>query len=136
MRSAVASLDRLSEQQCWAALGEATVGRLAVRAADGVDMFPVNFTVHEHSIVIRTAPGSKLVDIAAASSVAFECDGTRGHDYWSVVVRGTAERLYRDSDIEQSGVLQLATVTPAATWNFIRITPTTVSGRRFTSAIA
>lgn len=135
MRSHVASLDQMGEEECWAELRGAAVGRLAVRAADGVDMFPVNFTVNGHSIVIRSAPGSKLVDMAATSSVAFECDGTHGRDYWSVVVRGVAERLYRDTEIEESGVLRLATVTPMPTWNFVRITPTTISGRRFRSAV-
>lgn len=131
-----ASLNQLSEDQCWAALRGAPVGRLAVRAADGLDMFPVNFTVHEHAIYIRTAPGSKLVDIATTSSVAFEADGSKGDDYWSVVIRGTAERLSRDSDIVESGVLGLKTVSAPPKWNFVRITPTVISGRRFTSPLA
>jgi len=58
----------------------------------------------------------------------------RGQDYyWSVVVRGTAERLANDAEIEESGVLALTTATPPVKWNYIRITPTTISGRRFTS---
>ena len=134
MSSPSASLDELSDEQCWAELSTATVGRLAVRAADGVDVYPVNFTAHEKTIYLRSAPGGKLVAITASPSVAFEVDGTRGQDYyWSVVVRGTAERLANDAEIEESGVLALTTATPPVKWNYIRITPTTISGRRFTS---
>jgi len=134
MTTESASLDQMSDEQCWDALRSASIGRLAVRAADGVDVFPVNFTVHEHAIYIRSAPGSKLVDLTSASTVAFEVDGSRGRDhYWSVVIRGTAERLSDDGEIERSGILQLTTVTPTETWNFVRITPTSISGRRFTA---
>ena len=133
MSVAAASLSEMAKEQCWEALGTASVGRLAVRSGDGVDVFPVNFTVHEKAIYLRSAPGSKLAAITESPSVAFEVDGSRGQDhYWSVVVRGTAERLAYDSEIVGSGVLGLATSTPTAKWNFIRITPTAISGRRFT----
>ena len=135
MSVAAASLSEMATEQCWEALGTASVGRLAVRSGDGVDVFPVNFTVHEKAIYLRSAPGSKLAAITESPSVAFEVDGSQGQDhYWSVVVRGTAERLAYDSEIVGSGVLGLATSTPTAKWNFIRITPTAISGRRFTSA--
>ena len=137
MSAPAASLDELSVEECWAALRTAAIGRLAVRAAEGVDVFPVNFTVHERAIYLRSAPGSKLVAITDSPAVAFEADGSRGRDYyWSVVARGIAHRLAHDSEIEASGVLDLATSTPSVKWNFIRITPTVISGRRFTSRSA
>ena len=135
MSSPTAHLDEISDEQCWLALRASVVGRLAVRSGEGVDVFPVNFTVYEQSIYLRSAPGSKLVAIIDSPSVAFEVDDSRGQDhYWSVVLRGTAERLADDSEITASGVLDLPTSTPTAKWNFIRITPTAISGRRFTSA--
>lgn len=135
MSAPAASLDELTEEQCWQALRTSLVGRLAVRSGEGADVFPVNFAVHDRAIYLRSAPGAKLVAITESPSVAFEVDGNRGQDhYWSVVVRGTAERLVHDSEITASGVLDLPTSTPTAKWNFVRITPTAISGRRFTSA--
>jgi uncharacterized protein len=129
----IARFESLSETECWQALADAPYGRLAVRAKDGVDIFPVNVTVNKRAIYFRSAPGSKLVDIVHASSVAFEVDGSQGLEHWSVVVRGTAERLIHDSDIRASGVLGLATLTSSSKWNYVRITPSSISGRRFTA---
>lgn len=129
----IAPVEMIGEAECWRALGNAPFGRLAVQAADGVDIFPVNFTVNNNAIYLRSAPGSKLVDIAHASSVAFEVDGSHGPEHWSVVVRGTAERLIRDSDIHGSGVLQLKTFTASEKHNYVRIVPSSISGRRFSA---
>lgn len=111
----------------------ARIGRLGVSSDGGVDIFPVNFLVTDQVIYIRSAPGSKLVDITYASSVAFEADGSNGRTHWSVVVRGIAERMCVDSDIQKSGVLELSTMTSSAKWNYVRITPFSISGRRFTT---
>ncbi len=129
----IAAVDTMSTAECWRALNDAPFGRLAVGAADGVDIFPVNFAVNSEAIYLRSAPGSKLVDIAHSSSVAFEVDGADGEEHWSVVVRGIAERLIHDRDIHGSGVLQLKTVTSTAKHNYVRITPTSISGRRFSA---
>jgi nitroimidazol reductase NimA-like FMN-containing flavoprotein (pyridoxamine 5'-phosphate oxidase superfamily) len=129
----VPEVEVLTESECWSALEKAPIGRLAVRAGDGVDVFPVNFTITDQVIYLRSAPGSKLVDIAHASSVAFEADGSRRRRHWSVVVHGTAERLSDESDIRQSGVLDLPTMTSSAKWSYVRITPHSISGLRFKS---
>ena len=128
----VPHVDVLSAEESWALVEKAPLGRLAVRAGEEIDIFPVNFLVRELSIYFRSAPGSKLVDIAHASAVAFEIDGHRGRTYWSVVVHGTAERLSYDSDIRDSGVLGLETMTSSSKWNYVRITPRSITGRRFT----
>jgi len=54
----------LSEEECWSALSSARVGRLAVTAEDGADIYPVNFVVKDGNLFFRTAPGSKLMAIA------------------------------------------------------------------------
>lgn len=129
----IADIAHLSEEECWAALEVTPVGRLAVRAGEGVDIFPVNYMVTDGAIYLKSAPGSKLMDIAEHSSVAFEIDGRKGRTYWSVVVHGTAQRLSTSHDIEESGVLDLPTFTSSAKWNYVVITPTEVTGRRFTA---
>ena len=74
--------------------------------------------------------------MAAVSStlkprVAFEVDHHDDDIAWSVILWGTAERLEFDDEIEHSGVLGLVSWTPDEKFNYVRITPDRVSGRRF-----
>ena len=128
----VSDVEVLSKDECMSLLTAAPVGRLGVSVDGGVDIFPVNFMVTDLLIYIRSAPGSKLVNITNSSSVAFEIDGSRGRTHWSVVVQGTADRMSFDSEIRKSGVLELSTMTSSAKWNYVRIAPFSISGRRFT----
>jgi nitroimidazol reductase NimA-like FMN-containing flavoprotein (pyridoxamine 5'-phosphate oxidase superfamily) len=121
----------LSDDTCWELLRSASLGRLAVVAADGVDMFPVNYLVDRGTILFRSAPGTKLIDVVHDPVVAFEVDGVDERHRWSVVVRGVARRLDADDEIEASGVLGLETLAPSAKFNYVRITPRVVTGRRF-----
>ena len=129
----VSEISILTDDECWSALASAAIGRLAVRMGDAVDIFPVNFGVTDRMIYLRSAPGSKLIDIVRYPQVAFEADGSGRHTRWSIVVKGEAERMSSADDIEASGVLHLATMTTAAKWNYVRITPSSVTGRRFVS---
>ncbi len=124
----------LPADECWALLEAATLGRLAVLLDDGVDIFPVNFLVQDRVIFFASAPGSKLVDVTRHPLVAFEADGVTRRDRWSVVVRGRASRLGVDADIDASGVRMLHSLSPTTKWNYVRVEPATVSGRRFTAA--
>ena len=127
---AISSLDR---EECWALLETQNLGRLAI-AADRVEIFPVNFLVHDGSIYFASAPGSKLMEMAENPNVAFEVDGKAAGKLWSVVIHGRAVRLARDSDIEASGILQLKGWHPTAKHNYVRITPEEITGRRFRRA--
>lgn len=124
-------LRALAPDACWELLRGASLGRLAVAADDGVDVFPVNYLVDRDTVVFRTAPGTKLVGIAHDPVVAFEVDGADDVYRWSVVVRGKARRLDADDDIERSGVLALPTLTPTEKHNYVRITPRVVTGQRY-----
>lgn len=121
----------LGPDACWELLRSSSLGRLAVVAEDGVDVFPVNYLVSGAEVLFRSAPGSKLADIAHDPRVAFEVDGADDRHRWSVVLRGVARRLDADDDIVGSGVIDLATLTSTAKDNYVRITPRVVSGRRF-----
>ncbi|MEO7007052.1 MAG: pyridoxamine 5'-phosphate oxidase family protein, partial [Terrimesophilobacter sp.] len=71
-------VEDLSADECWRLLAAAPIGRLATAVADAatgelfLDIFPVNFLIHDGAIYFRTGPGSKLREIAANDSVAFE----------------------------------------------------------------
>ena len=121
----------LTWERCWELLEQESFGRLSVTTDSGADIFPINFTVHERALYMRTAPGSKLVDIIKYPLVAFEIDGRHAGMHWSVVVKGEAQRISSDQEIEASGVLSLHTATPTAKWNYIRIRPDVITGRQF-----
>jgi nitroimidazol reductase NimA-like FMN-containing flavoprotein (pyridoxamine 5'-phosphate oxidase superfamily) len=124
-------VELLSDNECWDALSSTDVGRLAVRSGDDIDIFPVNYLVDNRLIYLRTAPGSKMMALTAVPRVAFEVDAVRGALRWSVVVKGIAERLKFDDEIEDSGILRLRSLEPSPKWNYVRITPLDISGRRF-----
>jgi nitroimidazol reductase NimA-like FMN-containing flavoprotein (pyridoxamine 5'-phosphate oxidase superfamily) len=98
--SEAAGVRILDEDECWRLLAASKLGRFAVKVADGVDVFPINYIAHNRELFFRSAPGSKLIDLTREPGVAFEIDGEHAHHVWSVVLRGTAHRLASDHEIE------------------------------------
>lgn len=124
----------LSEDECWDLLATRHVARLAIVTPSGPDIFPIDYLPAERRLAFRTAPGEKLARLAEDPRVALEVDGRDEAGLWSVVVRGTARRLAADDEIEAIGVLGLETSVPGGKWNFVVVTPSRVSGRRFADA--
>lgn len=127
------AVENLALDECWDLLAAHDFGRLAVATETGVDIFPMNYLVHDREIFLRSAPGSKLASITERPSIAFEVDGRRRRRRWSVVVKSEVERLGSDSEIVESGILGLKSQNPTAKWNYLRISPESVTGRRFTA---
>jgi len=121
----------LDEETCWDLLATAEVGRVVFTEGDEIEVFPVNFALGGRSILFRSAPGSKLELVAHHPQVAFEVDEHDDEHAWSVILWGAAERMSFDDEIESSGVLSLVSWTPDEKYNYVRITPERVSGRRF-----
>lgn len=122
-------LGELSEAECWTLLHRSGLGRLATAAGSRADIFPVNYLVHGETLLMRTAPGTKLDQLGEAPDVAFEADGHDADRYWSVVVRGHAKHLSDQARIIQSGALELVSWVPTEKREFVQITPTSVVGR-------
>jgi nitroimidazol reductase NimA-like FMN-containing flavoprotein (pyridoxamine 5'-phosphate oxidase superfamily) len=125
------NITELDEAECWRRLGEAEVGRLAVAAAGEVDLFPVNFVVSGGALYFRTAPGSKLLELSVNPDVAFEIDGWDERSAFSVIVKGVAERLETQTEIDEADLLPLTPWVPTLKYRWVRINPTSVSGRSF-----
>ena len=123
-------IEELSPADCWALLRGTGLGRLATAVDGFADIFPVNYFVYEDSILFRTAPGSKLVNIALNPAVAFEVDGVDTRWHWSVVIHGKAQQLLSQSDVLESGVMELVSWSPTAKHDYVRIAPDDVNGRR------
>jgi uncharacterized protein len=127
-RDPISELDR---DEAWKLLRGQAVGRLAVSVAGQSDIFPVNFHADDTSIVFRTAPGSKLLEVTINATVAFETDYYDTDEAWSVVVKGTAHVLEKQAEIFAAEAIGLRSWIPTVKSVFVRIVPTEVSGRRF-----
>ena len=131
-------LERLDQAECLRLISPGGIGRIAFTGRYGLTVLPVNYKLHDGAIVFRTAQDSPTGEdlrtgIAHAEyQVAFEIDhidpATR--DGWSVLIQGPAHHM--SSDAERAAV-EASGVTPwprGVREHAIRITPTTITGRR------
>lgn len=122
--------------ECWRLLGETTVGRLAVIVDGHPDVFPVNFTVDNRTLVFRTGSGTKQQAIAADAVVALEADAVSAEFglAWSVVVKGRAEETTPSGPAMDEIRRALFPWQGVGQDHLIRIVPQLVTGRRFSVA--
>lgn len=126
-----APITELSEAEAWELLRTTQLGRLAATAGGELDIFPVNYVVDGSTLLFRTAPGTKLIELTVRNEVAFEIDGWTEHGAWSVVVKGLAEQLEHQAEIDRADALPLTPWIPTLKHRFVRITPTQIRGRQF-----
>lgn len=129
----------LSDADCWERLAAAPFGRIAMAAGGEVDIFPVNHVVDANgptgpAIVFRTSAGTKLLELTIHNGVAFEIDGFSDTSAFSVVVKGRAEELDHERDIEAAERLGITPWAPETKDRWVRIMPTDVRGREFDRA--
>lgn len=122
----------LPERDCWHLLASVSLGRLITSVDGAPEIFPVNFVVQRHTVLFRTAEGTKLASTAVNSHVVFEADDHNVADGWSVVVRGLARILHTADEIAEAERGQLLPWTATVKQHFVRIAPTSITGRRFT----
>jgi nitroimidazol reductase NimA-like FMN-containing flavoprotein (pyridoxamine 5'-phosphate oxidase superfamily) len=125
-------ITELTNDECWQLMRTHEMGRIAASAAGTVDIFPINYAVDGETIMFRTAPGTKLLELAINDRVAFEIDDHDEHEAWSVVVKGRAERVERQSEMDAAESLGLQPWIPTLKYRWVRIWPVEVTGRRFT----
>ena len=86
-----------------------TYGRLAFTFRDRVDIEPIHYVYDDGWLVCRTAPGTKLTQLAHHPWVAFEIDEVRGLFEWrSVVVKGTVYFVEPDGSADLDEKAQAA----------------------------
>jgi nitroimidazol reductase NimA-like FMN-containing flavoprotein (pyridoxamine 5'-phosphate oxidase superfamily) len=131
-------LEKLDEAECLRLISPGGIGRIAFTGRYGLTVFPVNYKLHDGAIVFRTAQDSPTGEdlstgIAHAEyQVAFEIDqiDPETEEGWSVLIHGPAHHM--SSDDERAAVLESG-VEPWAGGtreHAIRITPSTITGRR------
>lgn len=124
----------LDEEACWNLLARREFGRLAVCLEGRPDIFPVNYVIDGPQVLFRTAPGSKLDALSGNPEVAFEVDEYDQTHAASVVLKGTAARLERLIDIDAADALPLRPWIPTLKYRWVRISPASITGRRFPRA--
>lgn len=126
-------VQNLEHHECWALLRTVSVGRLAVLADGRPDIFPINYTVDGGTVVFRTGQGTKLSAASGDADVAVEADGVDPDSglAWSVVVKGTAALVTAAEDVLDTSRLYLFPWQAGRKDAFVRITPDSVTGRRF-----
>ena len=122
---------RLSEEECWQRLKGPEIGRLVTHVGEVIDIFPINYVIDDRTIVFRTAEGSKLVELTVNDEVLFEVDDHTDADAWSVIVRGSARAIDTLAEREAADRLGLSPWIPTLKYNYVRITPSSLSGRAF-----
>jgi nitroimidazol reductase NimA-like FMN-containing flavoprotein (pyridoxamine 5'-phosphate oxidase superfamily) len=124
-------IELLGEDECWELLHSSSLGRLAVSVANEPNIYPMNFVAADQRLLCRTSPGTKLAELTVNSHVAFEIDGVGADGAWSVVVKGSAHALAKQSEIDAADELSLRSMIPTLKYVYVEITPHEVTGRRF-----
>jgi uncharacterized protein len=125
--------EELTQAECAELLAGQHFGRLGVVSDGSVEIFPVNYVFADGRVAIRTDPGTKLT-AAALGRVAFEIDEVDepARTGWSVLLKGTGYDVTDSIDSASEEVRQF----PVDTWvpgeraNWLRIEPTSITGRR------
>ena len=127
------SLTSLDVDECLVRLEGSVLGRLAFLDGPALRILPMNYVLHEGSVVLRVGLGSTL-DAVVDATVAFEVDEVRPEDHsgWSVVVNGRAEEVWRPEELEVLRRLPLRPWVPGDRDHFIRIASTAITGRDLT----
>jgi len=130
--------EELDEAESLRLIARGGIGRIAYSGRDYLTVLPVNYRLHEGTIVFRTAQESPLGEdlrtgiVNAEYSVAFEIDDfdPAAREGWSVLIHGPAHHV--DSPAERESMLAAGVDAwpPGKREHFIRITPTRITGRR------
>ncbi|WP_433236358.1 helix-turn-helix domain-containing protein [Streptosporangium sp. CA-135522] len=160
--AAHAWLEKLEPDECLRLIAPGGVGRIAFNDLGGPAILPVNYVLHDGSVIFRTAFGGPLDDALRTGTrgvdfkVAFEVDRIDDADRggWSVLLRGGARLVPTDEPAneptdesagEPTGALSARERTGADApdvkpWAggerdlYIRISPVEITGRRIRHA--
>lgn len=123
----------LSSTECERLIRAGVVGRVALSTPSGPHIVPINYSVVDDAVIMRTTPYSLLGTYGRDTTLAFEIDqfDHARHRGWSVVARGRAESVDDVDEIEQ-----IRRTWPPRPWAggqrslFVRLRWTELTGRR------
>src|SRR6516162_1097506 len=133
-------LEELDEAECLRLISPGGVGRIAYTGRFGPTVLPVNYKLHEGTIVFRTVEDSATDEdlrtgIANAEyRVAFEIDdfSMAAREGWSVLIQGALHHVESQAErasVRESGVQPWASGPREL---YLRVIPSRMTGRRIT----
>lgn len=134
-------IEEMDTEECLRLVSPGGVGRIAYASGGGLAIRPVNYRVIDGSVVFRTTEHGALdedlrtgID-GAEYRVAFEIDelDPERQQGWSVLVQGPAHHL-TEAEREAYGDAGLVTWAGGEREMYVRITPSSVTGRRVRQA--
>jgi nitroimidazol reductase NimA-like FMN-containing flavoprotein (pyridoxamine 5'-phosphate oxidase superfamily) len=131
-------LEPLDEAECLRLISPGGIGRLAFTGRYGLTVLPVNYKLHDGSIMFRTSQGSPTDEdlrtgIAHAEyEVAFEIDeiDPATEAGWSVLIQGSAHHMATEAERAAARASGVEPWAGGSREHAIRITPTRITGRR------
>jgi nitroimidazol reductase NimA-like FMN-containing flavoprotein (pyridoxamine 5'-phosphate oxidase superfamily) len=125
----------MSDDECRELLASRSVGRLAYNDAYGPVVTPLNYAVSDGAVLVATSPATQLAAHAPGTAVALEVDDldVGEHAGWSVLVRGRAE-VVDYVDLPSAHGARPSPWVAGDRTTYLRISPTSVSGRRLPPA--
>ncbi len=132
----------LDEPECLSLIAGGGVGRIGYTSRFGPAVVPVNYDLHERTIVFRTGLHSSMVEdlrtgIADAEfNVAFEIDDIQREtqEGWSVLVQGPAHFVDSQEELTPLAELGVQPWAPGSKEQYMRIIPMHIGGRRIRRA--
>lgn len=127
-------IEPLSVEECLDLVSKVHIGRIAYMHEDAPMIIPVNYVLHDATVVFRTSYGTTLDAIASGAKVAFEVDriDESRQTGWSVVILGKAEEIWLPRELEAARQLPVDPWAPGDRDHYIRIYPSAITGRRIT----
>ena len=124
-------LESLDRVQCLLRLGSQGVGRVGVTINGRPRIYPVNYTLANEMIVIRTRQGGDVAVGTKDVVVAFEIDGADAiyHEGWSVLVVGRASHIADADTLKRLTRLPLTPWAGDDRWCVVTVELNEVSGR-------
>jgi nitroimidazol reductase NimA-like FMN-containing flavoprotein (pyridoxamine 5'-phosphate oxidase superfamily) len=131
-------LEQLDEAECLRLISPGGVGRIAFTGRYGLSIFPVNYRVHDGSILFRTAGDSPFGEDLrtgienADYKVAFEIDyvDPAAREGWSVLIQGPAHHMDTAAERELAKEIGVEPWAGGKRDDAVRITPIRITGRR------
>lgn len=125
--------ETLTPSECMTLLASVRLGRLAWVGPQGPLVLPVNHTVVDGNVCLRTDLYTDLAEGTSSGSVAFEADelDDRLRSGWSVVLLGQVEHIESTREMADLFARMEQPWAPGSRPLIVRVIPSQVTGRRF-----